>query len=128
MADAVLDASAIIAILLDEYGSDAALAFSDRAAISTVTACEVASALLDKGAPLEIAAELYEALGLTIEAFTASDADTAAELRPQTRSQGLSLGDRACLALAIRLGVPAITADHAWNRLTPGIADIRLIR
>ena len=68
-----------------------------------------------------------EALGIEVAAFTADDAEIVARLRAPTRALGLSLADRACLALAERLGVAAHTADRAWARL--GLAtEIVLIR
>jgi ribonuclease VapC len=54
---------------------------------------------------------------ITVEPFTAADAVEVAHLRSITRKQGLSLGDRACIALAKRLDLPAFTADTAWSRL-----------
>lgn len=53
--------------------------------------------------------------------FDREDAEAAARLRPATRNLGLGLGDRACLALAGRLGLPAVTGDRAWQRLDPGL-------
>jgi PIN domain nuclease of toxin-antitoxin system len=64
---------------------------------------------------------------VTVEPFTTADAIEAARLRPLTRAAGLSLGDRACLALARRHGAVAITADAAWATLSLGI-DVRPIR
>lgn len=66
-------------------------------------------------------------LGLTIAAFSAEDGEVAAQLRIETRSHGLSLGDRACLALALRLKLPALTTDRAWAELKLP-AKIRVIR
>jgi PIN domain nuclease of toxin-antitoxin system len=54
---------------------------------------------------------------IAVEPFTEHDSIEVARLRPATRAQGLSLGDRACIALARRLGLPALTADTAWSRL-----------
>ena len=68
-----------------------------------------------------------EALGLEIVPFTAEDAEQAANLWPATRRGGLSLGDRACLALARRLGLPAFTADRSWLDVDLGL-EIRSIR
>jgi ribonuclease VapC len=62
-----------------------------------------------------------------VEPFTTADAIDAARLRPLTRSVGLSLADRACLALAHRLNAPALTADRAWFRLELDV-EVRLLR
>jgi PIN domain nuclease of toxin-antitoxin system len=64
---------------------------------------------------------------IVIEPFTLEDAVLCAKLRPMTKSAGLSLGDRCCLALARRLGAPALTSDAAWVKLDVGVA-VRLIR
>jgi ribonuclease VapC len=71
--------------------------------------------------------EDLEAVGLTIFPFNADDAAAAANLWPATLSLGLSLGDRACLALAQRLQLPVLTADKIWNELQIGIS-VRVIR
>ncbi len=68
-----------------------------------------------------------EALGLQIVPFIVEDAERAAELWSLTRQHGLSLGDRACLALARRLELPALTADRAWLDVSSGV-DVRAIR
>ena len=68
-----------------------------------------------------------EALGVTILPFTAEDAEASAALWPATHRLGLSQGDRACLALASRLNLPALTADRAWVEIRMGI-DIQVIR
>jgi PIN domain nuclease of toxin-antitoxin system len=68
-----------------------------------------------------------EALGLEIRSFTAEDAERTAHLRAITERLGLSLGDRACLALAASLGLPAVTADRIWDDLEIGIA-VRIAR
>lgn len=68
-----------------------------------------------------------ETLGLEIVPLTAEDAEHAAELWSPTRQLGLSLGDRACLALSPRLGLPALTADRAWLKLDLGV-QVQTIR
>jgi ribonuclease VapC len=95
--------------------------------MSTANLGEALSKLAERGAePGEIVARLEEQglLGglLDVEPLTIEDAVTIAELRPLTRDHGLSLGDRACLALGIRLGLPVMTADRAWVELE-GVID-----
>jgi PIN domain nuclease of toxin-antitoxin system len=68
-----------------------------------------------------------QALGLAVEPFTAVDADTAAKLWPQTRRCGLSLADRACLSLGLRLNLPVLTCDRAWAGLALPL-EIQLLR
>lgn len=125
----VLDASALLAYLRDEPGAElVAEAIADGVVISTVNLAEVLSRSADRGAdPAKIAAKLTESGlldgAITVEPFMTGDAIDAARLRPLTRDAGLSLGDRACLALARRLGIPALTADTAWQ----GVAhDVKL--
>src|SRR5579885_672876 len=110
----VLDASALLALLQNEPGGDAVEPLLKTAAISSVNWSEVVQKALDW--KTEIAGLQYglEALGLEILPFTASLAEATALLRPATRHAGLSLADRACLALAGTLGLPAITTDRIW--------------
>jgi ribonuclease VapC len=129
----VLDASALLAYLRDEPGTDVvAKAIADGVVISTVNLAEVFSRSADRGAdPAKLAAKLTQRGlldgAITVEPFTTADAIDAAHLRPLTRDAGLSLGDRACLALARRLGVPALTADTAWQGVAHGV-ELRPIR
>jgi ribonuclease VapC len=113
----VLDASALLALLHAEPGADAVQDAVDEAAISTVNWSEVQQRWIGHGVdPRGLRADV-EALGLELVAFTADDAEYAADLWPRTRRLGLSLGDRACLALAHRLGLLALTADRSWLRV-----------
>jgi ribonuclease VapC len=123
----VLDASAVLALLNRELGSDrVAMALPD-AVICSVNLSEVVAKLADQGRP-EIEIRLYlDSLGLVIVPFDAVLAYRAGCLRPLTRKFGLSFGDRACLVLAESLGVPALTCDRAWASLDLGI-QVQLIR
>jgi ribonuclease VapC len=129
----VLDASALLAHLRDEPGADVvAEAIASGAVISTVNLAEVFSRVADRGDdPAKLAAELTQSGlldgAITVEPFTAADAIDAARLRSLTRDAGLSLGDRACLALARRLDAPALTADTDWQGVAHGV-ELRPIR
>lgn len=129
----VLDASALMAVLHAEDGASVVIeAIGEGAAMSVVNLAEVLSKLAEAGKNPEVAAaELRRAEGsrraLSIEPLTAADCVAVARLRPLTRRQGLSLADRACLALAERLGVPALTADRKWIE-TDVEAEVQLIR
>ena len=120
----LLDASALLAYLHDEAGADRvteAIA-AGGAAISVVNWSETLSKWADLGEDAEgLAAQLEEEglIGGTLELvpLTAEDAVVVAKLRPITRGRGLSLGDRACIATALRLGATALTADGAWREL-----------
>jgi ribonuclease VapC len=129
----VLDASALLAHLRDEPGADVvAEAIAGGAVISTVNLAELFSRVADRGDdPAKLAAELTESGlldgAITVEPFTAADAIDAGRLRPLTRDAGLSLGDRACLALARRLDAPALTADTDWQGVAHDV-ELRPIR
>jgi ribonuclease VapC len=124
---AALDASALIALLEDEPGADAVAPILNDSLISTVNLAEV----LEREAATRLAAAGegvdLEELGIKIAPFTARQAEIAARLRPVTRSAGLSLADRACLALALDLGALAVTADRTWRKVDVGVA-VKVIR
>jgi PIN domain nuclease of toxin-antitoxin system len=124
----VLDASALIALMYQEQGSEAMeQAIDEGAAISAVNVAEVAAKLNDAGMTDDDLREALDALDVAVYPFDRALAYRAGLLRVPTKAFGLSLGDRACLALAAELGLPALTADRAWAGLAVGI-DIRLIR
>lgn len=123
---AVLDASAILALLFGEPGAETvADAIADGAAMSTVTYAEVGTVLIRNGHDPSPLAQV--AGQVSVELFTVADADTAAALIADGTQLGLSLGDRACLALAKRLNGPALTAERVWAQLDVGI-EIIVIR
>lgn len=127
MSDVVLDASAIIAVIRHEPGRDHVAALVETARVSALNVAEVATWLSLRGAST---ADVYRMLGqleFAIEPFDGARALAAGVLVPKTRSRGLSLADRACLALAVELGLPVVTADRAWAALELGV-EVRLIR
>lgn len=124
---AVLDASALLALLDGEPGQEVVASLVPGAVIGTVNLAEVVGKLAGRGMPQ---AEIREALdGLALEVYPANEehAYTTGMLQPSTRELGLSLGDRACLAVALTLDAPAYTADRAWAELD-GVVEVRLIR
>ena len=123
----VLDASALLAALHNEPGGVEVEARIERATMSSVNWAEVLQRSLARQLPVEGLREDLLAVGLALSPFTVEDAEASARLWPTTRSLGLSLGDRACLALALRLGLPVLTADRVWARLQVGL-DIRIVR
>lgn len=128
MSSAVLDASALLALLNGELGQEeVASALADRAWISAVNLAEVVGRLAEAGMPEDSIREALEGLELDVVAFDRGMAFRAGLLRPATRAHGLSLGDRACLALAAFDQRPALTADRSWQSLDVGI-QVRLIR
>ncbi len=126
----VVDASALLALLKNEPGADLVRTEAVSALVSAVNSAEIWSRVLedDENGLLPGICELeLDALGLTIVPFDQSAALATAELRPLTRLRGLSLGDRACLALARERHLPVLTADRSWAALDLGL-DIQLIR
>jgi PIN domain nuclease of toxin-antitoxin system len=122
----VMDASALLAVVFDEEGADAVLALAPRGALlSTVNWTEVLAKLVDHGLPVDEAIPRLSESGLLdairLVEFDTAQARAAAELRQHTRPLGLSLGDRACLALALLRGARAVTTDQVWLRV-PGVA------
>lgn len=123
----VIDASAVLAATLNEVGADRLSEASVVRLISSVNACEVLTRLIDLGRnPTEALASLKR-FDFAIASFDAAQAQATAALRMRTRHLGLSLGDRACLALALEQNAPVLTADRAWEKLDIGV-EIRLIR
>ncbi len=124
----VLDASALLAVLKGETGHERVIeAMIQGAALGTVNLGEVVGVFARVGTPAaEVTADILR-LGLSIEPFTAEDAQRAGGLIRDTSEAGLSFGDRACLALALRLGCPVLTADRAWSGLDVGV-EVILVR
>lgn len=127
MAGAVLDSSAVLAVINAEAGADIVIEALVDASISAVNHAEVITKLVERGMPLDLAKTTVAAIGVEVVDFDINLADRTGDLRRQTMDLGLSLGDRACLALAERERAFALTGDKRWTRLTIGI-DIRLIR
>jgi ribonuclease VapC len=123
----VLDASALLAVLNQEPGAEVVLPLLDRAAVSAVNWSEIVKKAIAYQVPTDGLRAEIEALGVEILPFAAGEAEDAAALWPQTSSAGLSLGDRACLALAQREGVPAVTTDRAWSDVSAGV-NVTVIR
>lgn len=113
----ILDASVVLAGLRDEPGAEAFWARALGSRICSVNLAEVISKLIDMGSDPDVAYEDVEALRLDVVPLDADTALLAGRLRVDTRHRGLSLGDRACLALAIRENRTALTADRNWADL-----------
>lgn len=127
MSDVVLDASAVLALVHGEPGAERVLAVLDRAAISAANLAEVVSRLAERGSPAADIRRQLAHLPFHVVPVDEELGYAAGFLRPSTRRLGLSLGDRLCLALALRLGATALTADRAWTRLAMD-ARIELLR
>ncbi len=123
----VADASAILAMLDREPGHQRVAAELPATVMSTVNLAEIVTSLINKGIPAADARRTTESLEIETVPLDRELALAAGALREVTRSHGLSLGDRACLALARHLALPALTADRTWAELDVGI-EIQLIR
>jgi len=117
----VLDASALLATMLGEPGASEVEERLVDACISAVNLSEVIAKLAERGVPPDVIVESLAELDLDVREFDFAQASRAGLLRLPTRGFGLSLGDRACLALAAELDRPAITTDKAWTKLDIGI-------
>ncbi len=124
MSRAVLDASALLAVLNQEPGAERlSLELLSESAISTVNLAEVHAKLVARGGDPEEAWEDTMSAGAEPVPFTAQHAKIAGGLVAQTRALGLSLGDRACLALGLALKAPVYTAERSWKKLK---LDVRI--
>lgn len=122
----ILDASAVLAVLQDESGKEKVEAILDQSSLGRINATEILTSLINKGSDLPDAILALDNLELPIIEFDELQSRKTAELRPLTRHLGLSLGDRACLALAIQENAVAVTADRNWVGLN--VCQIESIR
>jgi len=125
--DIVLDASAILAMVHREPGAEVVAQELPRAIVSAVNIAEVASRMSDDDVPDSDIQTTMHSMGVDIVTFDNAMALESGILRRLTRHVGLSLGDRACLALALARSLPVLTADRVWADLRIGI-EVRLIR
>ena len=121
----VLDASAVLAVLFREVGFDAVPL--EGSAVSAVNWSEVVQVAMRRDADVAGLGDALGAEGVVVVPFTIAHAEAVAALWAATRAAGLSLADRACLALARSFGVPALTADRAWLHLDAGV-DVVVVR
>ena len=123
----VLDASALLAYMQDEPGGEQVRAILPRAVISAVNWTEVIGKARGEGVDTRGLREDLAVLGLVFEPFSVVQAEIAGQFEERTRRFGLSLGDRACLALGSDRGEPVYTADRAWKDLRLGV-EVETIR
>ncbi len=119
----VLDASAVLAYLNQEAGSDAIEeVLASNPLMNTVNVAEVVGKLTDRGMPLNDIRDVMVSLNMLIVPFDEQMAETCGRLQAETRRFGLSLGDRACLALAVIRHCPVITCDAIWQSVPLPVA------
>ncbi len=123
----VIDASAILALLQMEKGHEKVAERLDDAVISSVNFSEVITVLARNGFGTQEVVKSLQNTFLHIVEFDARQAIVAASFDKVTKKHGLSLGDRACLALAKCKGLPVLTADRAWEKVDLGV-KVRVVR
>lgn len=125
----VIDASALLALLRNEKGGAAVAPLLAEAAMCTVNLSEVVAHYAQTGSSDADIRSLLAGLGFESVALDDDLASAAGMLTPLTRSAGLSFGDRACIALALRLHAKVITADRIWARIADAVGvEVELIR
>lgn len=115
MSNAVLDASALLALLNEETGSEIVERYIPGALINAVNLSEVIGKLAESGMPENDIHEVVAMLALQVIPFDTVLSFKAGFLRPGTKNIGLSLGDRACLATGMLMNLPVITSDKVWR-------------
>ena len=125
----VLDASTLLAVFHREAGFEAAEPLLPYSLTSSVNLCEVLTKAVERDVPVDIVERWLRVSSVTVVPFDRRLAVEAAQLRATTRRLGLSLGERACIALARQRGLPILTADRVWRELEQELGlDIRLFR
>ena len=123
----VLDASALLALFQRGPGAERVAGALDGALVSTVNWAEVVQKSVSRAVAITGMREELLGTGVSFEVFTEQQAETAGKLWMETRSLGLSLGDRACLSLASERALPVLTADRDWKKLHLDL-EIEIIR
>jgi PIN domain nuclease of toxin-antitoxin system len=123
----VFDSSAVLAAIFSEPGAERVVDLLDGGLLSTVNLTEIHTRLLVDGRSPERAWNSIGTLGLYLCTFDDAQARTAAEMISITKPFGLSLGDRACFALAIERNAKVYTTDKAWKNLSLGV-EVEVIR
>lgn len=125
----VLDASALLSMVLDERGHERVDRILDRSRIHAVNLAEVVGRLVRSGMPAERAVATLQELQLEVEEeFGATQAGFCGALMGTRRDLGLSLGDCVCLTTAAWLGAVAVTADRRWKELEGTVVNDETIR
>lgn len=125
----ILDASAVLAVIMGEAGAEAVVAaLRSETLMSAVNVAEVAARLHQEGWTEAEVALVFEELGIRVLPFGSAAALLSGRYRLATQPLGLGPGDRACLATARLEACPALTADRIWEQLELEGVEIRCIR
>ncbi len=124
----ILDASALLALIQEETGAEIIKPLLKFSVMSAVNVTETLSVLQRTNISPEEGLTLITDIVTTIVPFDLEQAAQVAKLHPLVQPQGLSLADRACIALGIKLQIPIYTADRIWDEIKLDNIDIRLIR
>lgn len=124
----VLDASALLALLKNEPGADIVESLLGNIIMSSLNVSEVAAVLLDSDMTIKECQDSMLPFISTIIHFDEEFAFLTADLKKRTKAYGLSLGDRACLALGQKMQLPVYTADKIWGKVQLENVEIILIR
>lgn len=128
MTGVVLDSSAVLALLRREPGGDGVADHLESALISAVNLQEVAKEMFREGAIASDVRATLDALALDVRAHDTEAAYRSAELYGPTRKYGSGLGDRSCMALGLKLGLPILTADRDWKKVAVKGLELRHLR
>lgn len=123
----VLDSSAVLCLISQEPGADAVAALMQHAVISTVNYAEVVTKLIERSSDPEATAQYLGNMELSVVNYTQAQAFQTGAFRQLTKPAGLSLGDRACLALAAERKAIAVTTDRAWLKVNIGV-EVKIVR
>lgn len=127
MKPVVLNSSAVMAVLLAEIGHQEVAGLAEGSMISAVNVAEIVTKCVELSYPEDMALQYIHNSNMTIVDFDVGLATLAGVLRRNAGRGVLSLGDRACIALAIRENGVAVTCDRIWSTLPLGV-EVRLIR
>jgi PIN domain nuclease of toxin-antitoxin system len=124
----ILDASALLALIKNESGADKVEPLLGFIVMSSVNVSEAAAILLGSEMSSQEVQDCLLPLISVIVPFDEEQAFQAADLKKKPKRQGLSLGDRACIALGIKMQFPIYTADRIWQEVQLDTVEIKLIR
>ncbi len=127
MTETVIDSSALLALIQNEQGSEKVRSLVSQCVMGSVNFAEVVSIMNHHGYEADQIDEILGEYNIPAIPFDQAQATLAGNMRRATRHLGLSLGDRACLALALQKGLPVLTADRAWANVDLGV-KIELVR